>query len=200
MIATTIVVAFVVFSCTKNNSKKEVLDFDSIPLQIVDNMFIIQTENGLLQSRMESKKMERYENDSLKYELFKEGFAIFSYNENGLLETTINSNSAKHINYNDGRETWLAMGNVIIKNIIKNETMITDSLYWDQKNELLHTKCFVKMYSKDGYMQGYGLESDQRARNTVILKPFDSYGVISQDTTKIIIDSVNFIGPLLKKE
>ena len=86
-----------------------------------------------------------------------------------------------------------------IKNIIKNETMVTDSLYWDQKKEILHTKCFVKMYSPSGFMQGYGLESDQRARNTMILKPFDSYGIISQDSTKVVIDSVNFIGPLLKK-
>lgn len=199
MIATTLVVAFVVYSCKKNNTNSEDLDFHAIPLQIVDDMHIVQTENGLLKYRVESKKMERYENDSLKYELFIGGFAVYSYNESGLLETRINSDKAKHINYNDGRETWLATGNVIIKNIIKNETMVTDSLYWDQKKEILHTKCFVKMYSPSGFMQGYGLESDQRARNTMILKPFDSYGIISQDSTKVVIDSVNFIGPLLKK-
>ena len=57
----------------------------------------------------------------------------------------------------------------------------------------------VVEYSPDGYMQGYGMESDQRARNSIILRPFDSYGVIVQDSTEVRIDSVNFIGPLIKK-
>ena len=48
-------------------------------------------------------------------------------------------------------------------------------------------------------MQGYGMESDQRARNSVILRPFDSYGVVVQDSTEVRIDSANFIGPFDKK-
>ena len=32
----------------------------------------------------------------------------------------------------------------------------------------------------------------------IILKPFNSYGVVVQDTTRVEVDSINFIGPLLK--
>ena len=35
--------------------------------------------------------------------------------------------------------------------------------------------------------------------NVRIFKAFDSDVVIVQDSTKVVIDSVNFIGPLLKK-
>jgi hypothetical protein len=49
------------------------------------------------------------------------------------------------------------------------------------------------------FMQGYGMESDELARNAIILKPFDSYSVIQQDSTEVLyIDTVNFVGPLLK--
>jgi len=48
-------------------------------------------------------------------------------------------------------------------------------------------------------MQGYGMRSDELARSIAIYKPFNSYGVVVQDSTKVVIDSVNFIGPLLKK-
>ena len=48
-------------------------------------------------------------------------------------------------------------------------------------------------------MQGYGMRSDQRARNSIILNPFDNFAFIVQDSTEVLIDSVNFIGPLLKK-
>ena len=43
------------------------------------------------------------------------------------------------------------------------------------------------------------MRSDEMARNAIIMKPFDSYGYTEQDTTMVQIDSVNFIGPLLKK-
>ena len=48
-------------------------------------------------------------------------------------------------------------------------------------------------------MQGIGMRSDERARNSIIYKPFDSFGIVSKDSTAVIIDSVNFIGPFLKK-
>ena len=56
----------------------------------------------------------------------------------------------------------------------------------------------MKMYSPSGFMQGYGMESDQRARNNIIFNPFNSYGIVEEDSTKVVIDSVNFIGPFLK--
>lgn len=55
------------------------------------------------------------------------------------------------------------------------------------------------MYSPSGFMQGTGMRSDDKARDAIIKKPFNSYSVVVQDTTAIIIDSVNFIGPFLKK-
>ena len=101
--------------------------------------------------------------------------------------------------YEDGRETWEAYGNVVVRNLIKQETIETDTLYWDQKNERIYTHCYVKIYSPDGFMQGYGMESDQRARDHILFRPFNSYGIVVQDTTEVVLDTVNFIGPLLKK-
>ena len=162
-------------------------------------MFIIHSENGKIQLRMEADLMERYERDTVSYELFPKGFAVYGYTDNELLETEIVSDKARHLKYKDGREKWEAFGNVVVRNLIKQEVMETDTLYWDQKNEKIFTDCYVRMYSPDGFMQGYGMESDQRARNSIILKPFNSYGIIVQDSTAVLTDSVNFIGPLLKK-
>ena len=53
------------------------------------------------------------------------------------------------------------------------------------------------MYSPSGFMQGYGMESDQRARNSIIFNPFNSYGILEQDEE--VLDTVNFIGPVQKK-
>ena len=200
--ATAFAVASVVYSCScsSNLGIAASLDLDETPVQTVDNMFVVHSENGILQMRMEADLMERYDRDSMTYELFPEGFAVYGYNEEGLLETEIISDNARHEKYTeDDRDTWQAFGNVKVKNIINKEILETDTLYWDRKNQKIYTDCYVKMHSPDGFIQGYGMESDERARNTIILKPFDNYAFVVQDSTEVTVDSVNFIGPLLKK-
>jgi LPS export ABC transporter protein LptC len=200
MMATAAAVAFVVFSCKGKLGEAEAIDLSETPVQTVRDMFIVQTENSRLQMRAEAPLMEKYEKgDTLSYELFPEGFNVFGYTEEGLLETRITSDNARHLKYKDGRETWEAFGNVVVQNLIKQETMETDTLYWDQKEEKIYTHRYVKMYSPQGFMQGYGMESDQRARDSRLFNPFNSYGIVAQDTTEVVIDTVNFIGPILKK-
>ena len=199
MIATAAAVAFVVYSCKGKLAEAEYLDLAETPVQVVDDMFMQQTENGMVKMRAEAPRMEKYEKDSLDYELFPEGFFVYGFDESGKLETEIVADNARHRKFKDGRESWEAFGNVVVKNLINQEVMETDTLYWDQKNEKIYTHCYVKMYSPSGFMQGFGMESDQRARNNVIFNPFNSYGIVAQDSTKVVVDSVNFIGPIRKK-
>ena len=198
MSATALAVAFVVYSCKGKLGEAATLKLDETPVQTVRDMFVVQSENGKIQMRASADLMEKYERDTLSYELFPEGFAVYGYTDEGLLETEIVADNARHVKHDDGRETWEAFGNVVVKNLIKQETIETDTLYWDQKNERIYTHCYVKLYSPDGFMQGYGMESDQRARDHTIFNPFNSYGIVVQDTTEVVIDTVNFIGPLLK--
>ena len=200
-IATAAAVAFVIFLLTgKKKAAADHLDLSQVPMQTVDNMFAVQTKNGVVVMRIEADKMLRYENDSTSMELFPEGFAVYSYTDEGLLETILLSDQARHIMFkNTDGEEWQAFGNVSVQNIIKRETMETDTIYWDQRVHQIYTDCYIRMYSPDGFMQGYGMRSDDKARNAVIHKPFNSYSVVVQDTTAVLVDSVNFIGPFLKK-
>jgi LPS export ABC transporter protein LptC len=199
MMATAVAVAFVVYSCKGKLAEAEAINIKETPVQIVDDMFIVQSKNGQIQLRAQAPLMEKYEKDSLSYELFPEGFFVYGYTDEGLLETEIVADNSKHMKHDNGEESWSAFGNVVVKNLINQEVMETDTLYWDQKNEKLYTHCYVRMYSPKGFLQGYGMESDQRARNSIIFKPFNSYGIVVQDSTQVLIDSVNFIGPMRKK-
>ena len=199
MTATATAVAFVVYSCKGKLAEADTLNLSETPVQIVDDMFIIQSENGVVKMRAEAPRMEKYERDTLDYELFPDGFFVYGYDESGKLETEIVADNARHLKYEDGRESWEAFGNVVVKNLINQEVMETDTLYWDQKNEKIYTHCYVRMYSPDGFMQGYGMESDQRARSNILYNNFNNYAIIVKDSTQVLIDSVNFIGPFQKK-
>ena len=200
MMATAAAVAFILFSCKGKLAETDAIDLSSVPLQTIDNMFAVQTKNGIVLMRMEADLMERYENDTVSRETFPKGMAVYSYTDEGLLESTVFSDEAMHETHKKtDEETWAAFGNVVIQNVIKREVMETDTLYWDRSTGEIFTDCYIRMYSPDGFMQGYGMRSDDHARNSTILRPFNSFGVVVQDSTVVMIDSVNFIGPFPKK-
>src|SRR5574344_1499176 len=197
MVAIAFAFAAIIVSCKSNLAQTDPLDLKHIPTQTVENIKAIQSKNGIYEMRMEAPLMEHFEQDkSNSYDLFSRGISVYGYNEEGLLETEITSDEAKHT-IGSKQETWAAYGNVIIKNFIKGERMETDTIYWNQEEKKIYTDCYVKLTSPQGMMQGYGMESDEMARNAVLLRPFDSYTLLNQDTTSTTyIDSANFIGPL----
>ena len=79
--ATAFAVAFVVYSCKGKLGEAESINIEETPMQVVDDMFIVHTKNGKIQMRAQAPLMEKYERDSLSYELFPDGFFVYSYNE-----------------------------------------------------------------------------------------------------------------------
>lgn len=192
--------ATIAVSCSHKLKSIDSEAVSEAPTQIVIDMDASQTENGVVQMRLVAKRMERYENpDGDTKEIFPEGFNVLAYNEEGLLETQILSDQAQHTVIDD-KEQWSAFGNVVINNFLKGERITTDTLYWDREKKTIYTDCLVKLSSPQGFMQGYGMESDERARNARLLKPFDGYAIISEDSTGTgYVDTVNFIGPMYKR-
>lgn len=192
-------VATIAVSCS---NKLKNIDADKIseaPTQVIVNMNAAQTENGVVQMRLSAPRMERYEKgQDQSMELFPEGFNVLAYND-GLLETRIVSDKAEHTVFGQ-TEKWSAYGNVVVTNYLEGQKLMTDTLYWDRERQKIFTDCYVRLYSPQGFMQGYGMESDERARDAQLLRPFDGYGIISDDSTgRVYVDTVNFIGPRYRR-
>ncbi len=200
MLASAVTLASIVVSCGGGLGEADRLDLSKTPVQAVTDMFTVQSKNGKIEMRFEAPLMETYDSDTLKIDLFPKGLSVYSYTEDGLLESVVFSDNARHEVDKTGKrsDVWSAFGNVVINNVIKREAMETDTIYWDETRKEIYTDCYVKMYSPDGFMQGYGMRSDDHARNSILRKPFNSYAVSKQDSTIVVIDSVNFIGAFPK--
>ena len=201
MLAITTVVASIVVSCRGGIAEADKLDLSKTPTQRSYDVFAVQTRNGFVSMRMESRLMEHYDTDTASFDAFPQGISVYGYTEDGLLESIIVADDARHIVPKDRKrdEIWEAFGNVILHNVLQQETMETDTVYWDQATREVYPDCYVKLYSRQGFLQGYGMRSDDHVRNSILYQPFDGYGVVVQDSTAVIIDSVNFIGPFPKK-
>lgn len=199
-VAVTFVIATLILSCKEDLPVTDSIDASTLPTQIIETMSVQQTDAGIVVLRVEAPKMERYTLVNEPYDNFPNGINVKAFTKEGLLETEIRSNYAKHIN-GTKEEIWQAYGHVVINNYIKGQKMYTDTLYWDRNNKKIFTQCYVKMITPDVVMQGYGMESDDKARNAILLRPFDSDFVIARDSLEIpYIDSINFIGPLLRNK
>ncbi len=202
VLAVTLVVASTLVSCKGKLGEAETLNLENVPTQRIENVFGTQSTNGDLEIRLEAPVMEHYDEEGQTYDYFPKGISVFAYTKEGLLESIILADEAKHTTpkrRNMGaEELWEAFGNVVLHNVIKQQTMETDTIYWDRTNSEIYTDCYVKMYSPDGFTQGYGMRSDDRMRNARLNKVFNGYVYVNQDTTAVIIDSVNFIGPFPK--
>lgn len=198
LVAVTFVIATILFSCKDDIPVAEIVTTGETPSQRVEGMTVIQYTRGITSYIVEAPAMERYSQPENPYDVFPAGIVLKGYSAEGLLETKIRADFAKHINEKSSAEIWEAYGNVVINNFIKGEKMETDTLYWNRLTQRIYTHTWVKLYTPDMFMQGYGMESDDMARNAVIQRPFDSYAIVRRDSTEIsYIDTVNFIGPLL---
>ena len=195
--------AILLSSCLLSGCKDPepmVFDFEQVPIQVVHDMQILQSGKGETTMRMTAPLMQRFNfyKDSVQqsYELYTEGFHVDAYAENGQLETTITAQQARHVT-TQGQESWSAFGDVVVINHIKGERMETDTIYWNKEEQRIYTDCYVRLTSDSGLMQGFGMTSDERARNSVILRPFDWYAV-ERDSTYQYIDTLNAMGPKKK--
>ena len=197
LVAATIVVATLLYSCKSELPVADDVNTADAPTQIVEQMTLEQTKSGRLSMRVYAPLMESYSKFDPPYDIFPNGMNIKAFTPEGLLETEITAKEARHIK-GPAFDKWEAYGDVVIKNYIKGETIETDTIYWDRTEKRIFTHCYVQLKSPTMYMQGLGMESDELARNAIILKPFDSYSIIKDSAEVLYIDTVNFVGPILK--
>jgi len=174
--------AIVFISCKESIEKTEALSaVDSLSTQTVHKMNMVETKFGKVSLRAEAPLMESYSLLTEPYEIFPQGIRVMAFTPEGILETEMTANLAIHRTKSD-KESWEAYGNVVIVNHLKNETITTDTLYWDRAGQRFYTHAYVKIVSPQGMLQGYGMESDERATNAWIRRTFDSYGIMNRDT------------------
>ena len=171
----------ILFSCKESIERTDAIgQTDSLSTQTVYQMDAVQKEYGKVRTRLQAPLMESYSLLPEPFEVFPQGIKIISYTPEGELESEITAQRAVH--KTGKNERWEAYGNVVILNFAKGVRVETDTLYWDQAKKKIYTHSFIKYYDPDGFVQGFGMESDERAENIEVLRPFDSYMIV-RDTT-----------------
>ncbi len=166
--------AILFFACKKNDIEK-IRAFGSpeeLPILEATNFETLSTDSGTVRFYLKAKKLLRFENEGKTYHEFPEGLLLIKYDENHHVTSSIQADYAKEF---IKEEKWEAKNNVVVTNE-KGDSLKTEHLIWDEKNETIYTEEFVQIVSADKIIHGTGLTSDQNMTNWKIDNPT---GVVS---------------------
>ena len=128
---------------------------------------VIFSDSGYIQARITGPVVRRYEGESPWLE-FPEGFRIEMFDSAQRIETTITADYGRR---SEGTRSMEARGNVIVRNIFKQEQLNTEVLVWSELNHTIRTEAPVRITTPGKILFGDGLESNENFTNYTILKP-----------------------------
>ena len=105
--------------------------------------------------------MLRYDRSDSPYAEFPRSLHVDFYNDSMQIESRLD---AKYGKYLQNQEKVFLKDSVVVKNILKGDTLHCKTLWWDQHTERFTTDDSVAIYTPDKILYGTGMEADQNFR------------------------------------
>ena len=150
-------------------------DVDTSALQVYDgpinsatNVHLMVSDSAIVRSEIRALKQLEYANGDQE---FPEGIDIQFFEKDGQLSTTIKADRG----YFDKNENqYRGVGNVQVHNILKDQKLLSEELYWKPREKRIFTEKFVTVQDGGTLINGTGLEADDSFSDYEIKAPRDS--------------------------
>jgi LPS export ABC transporter protein LptC len=162
-------IIFSFFRCTKTEFK-EPLEYTG-PLQEAENIELFNSENEHVKSKLTAPLFYEFENGDKE---FPEGVNIENYDVSGRLESTLRANYAKYVKKENH---YRGEGNVELKNMVTNEQLNTEELFFNPVTDKIYTTKFVTIKTQGDVIYGTGLDAKRDLSDYVITSPTGTIGV-----------------------
>jgi LPS export ABC transporter protein LptC len=160
--------AFLLFACENNIEKiKAFSSPENLPTVEASNYETMFTDSGEVRFSLKAPKLFRFEGEGKPYVEFPEGIELVKYDEHQNVISSITADYAKQF---EKEEKWEAKNNVVATNA-QGDTLKTEHLIWEEKEEKIYTEEFVRIIREDQIITGIGFQSDQSLQNWRIKDP-----------------------------
>lgn len=165
------ILAVVLTACYDDG--READDFKAYegPSSEVTDAEILYSDSAVVRMKFTARRLLQYENGNQD---FPQGVYIESYENDGTMTATITADRG-HFNQEDNKYT--AEGNVVVENLESGETLRTEVLYWEPRENEIHTDRYVEIASQEEVIMGEGLTANEDFSSYQILKPTGSFSV-----------------------
>ena len=155
-----IIIAIILLSSCENDLaevqrviKKEELQYETMQ----GGVEMLYSDSAILRVKVSGPTMLRHLNREEPTQEFPDGINVDFFNASGKTSSQLTSKYA--IRY-EGKGNILVKDDVVWKSKL-NEVLETQELIWNEKEERVYTKKFVKITRPDEIVYGYGLDANQ---------------------------------------
>ena len=120
-----------------------------------------------VKGKLTAPYMLRYQRADSPYAEFPRSLHVDFYNDSMQLESQLDAHYGKYL---QNQEKVFLKDSVVVKNIIKRDTVHCRTLWWDQHTARFSTDDPVRIYTPDKILYGIGMEADQNFRWYTIKK------------------------------
>ena len=147
------------FSCENSMEKvKQFIENDTISGLMAYNVVIERSDSGRLVARLTAPVMRTIDDkDSSKIE-FPKGFVAYMFDGDTVPSAKISGDYG--VSY-EKKQLVVAKHNVRAENIVTQEVLETETLYWNQKDKKIYTKGLVKISSPDKMIYGDSMVANE---------------------------------------
>ncbi|MFN6947163.1 MAG: LPS export ABC transporter periplasmic protein LptC [Cytophagaceae bacterium] len=141
------------------------------PMLIMENIETHYSDSAILRVIVRAPVQHEMQNGN---RVFPDGVHMEFFDESGVKSSDLVSN---HGLFEKEKSLYTVKGNVIIKNLEKNERLNTEELKWKPDEKKIFTDKFVRIVTEDEILTGEGLTSNQDFSNYKILKPSGIFSI-----------------------
>ncbi|PIV73643.1 MAG: LPS export ABC transporter periplasmic protein LptC [Rhodobacteraceae bacterium CG17_big_fil_post_rev_8_21_14_2_50_65_11] len=156
-----------IFSCRESVDPEALKVYDG-PINSATNIFLVQSDSAIIRSEITAAKQLEFLNGNIE---FPEGIEIKFFTKDGNLETTMIADRGYFIK---DKNLYRGEGNVRIENLVKDQKLQTEEIFWDQPGKKIYTEKFVTIQEKQTLFNGTGMEADDSFSNYSLKEVRDS--------------------------
>lgn len=123
------------------------------------------SEAGKVKGKLTSPYMLRYQKADTPYSEFPRTLHVDFFNDSLKIESQMDARYGKYL---QNQNKVFLRDSVVVKNILKGDTLHCKYLWWDQTTQKFTTDDSVAIYTKDKILFGKGMEADQNFRSYTI--------------------------------
>ncbi len=162
--------AAMLFSACQKNNVEQIKSFshpEGAPEMVADSFTLIYSDSSIVRFKLTTPKMLIYEDEKEPYKEFPNGMLVEKFNTDLQIISYLRADYGKHY---EKKDLYECKHNVVAINE-KGDTLKTNHLFWDEKNERIYSDEYVQIIGKDQILHGTGFESDPQFFDVELTNP-----------------------------
>lgn len=149
-----VVTAISVLSCREDIDKSQLAFYEG-PTRTGSNIVLVHSDSAIVRTKLMADMQLEFQNGNTE---FPEGIVIHFFEKNGELSTTIRADRGF---YERKTDLYRGEGDVQVHNLLKNQKLNSEELFWDKSKKKIFTEKFVTVEEPSRIINGTGMEADE---------------------------------------